>query len=268
MKLSEFLGSRTTDQGVSFEINRDLYGAFEGAFGGVIAVCGLVAARVEEPDRRPVALDCRFLRGIQAGRVEARPSVVRRGRTLSVIDVRVHDEQDELAATALASFVDPEALHPLSDDQMVRPGASVAYAEASPFQLRRSDVPIVGTLEPRMKLTDPGLISTVLEVPWDEPGTGPEAACLVADMAVGPPLERELEGGWVPHPNPDLSVRFIGERSEREVAGVARLERVGAGVAAVRFEVFSGAELIAVGCASSLLLAEEPRWLPRRDRDR
>ncbi len=267
MKLAEFLGARSTDGGTSFEITRDLYGAFEGAFGGIVAVCALAAARAEEPDRRPVALDCRFLRGLQAGRVDARPSVIRRGRTMSVLDVRVHDEHGDLAATALASFVEPGALHPLSDDHMVRPGASVTYAEASPFQLRRSDAPIVGTLGPRLKLTDPGLLSTVLQVPWEEPGTGPEAACLVADMSVGPPLERELEDEWVPHPNPDLSIRFIGERSEHEVAGVARLERVGAGVAAVRFEVFSAAELIAVGCSSSLLLGERPRLLPRRDRE-
>lgn len=267
MKLAEFLGARVTDAGTSFEITRDLYGAFEGAFGGVVAVCCLVAARAEEPDRRPVALDCRFLRGLQAGRVEARTSVIRRGRRLSLIEVRVHDERDGLAAMALASFVEPGALHPLSDDQMVRPGASVTYAEASPFQLRRSDAPIVGTLGPRLKLTDPGLLSTVLQVPWDEPGTAPEAACLVADMAVGPPLERELADDWVPHPNPDLSLRFVGEDSQSEVAGVARLERVGAGLAAIRFEVFSGAELLAVGCASALLLEESQRLLPRRDQD-
>jgi hypothetical protein len=64
----------------------------------------------------------------------------------------------------------------------------------------------------------------------------------------------ELGDEDVPHPNPDLSLRFAVEHTDEEVAGVARLERVGHGVAAVRIEVFSGIELIAVGCSTSLLL--------------
>ena len=171
------------------------------------------------------------------------------------------DGRERLAASATAGFVNEEALYSFDDGEMVRPGASVDYAEASPFQLRRSDAPIVGTLEPRVALTDPGLMATVLQVPWDEEGTGPEAACLAADMSVGPPVARELENGWVPHPNPDLSLRFVGEEVGPEVAGVARLERVAAGVAATRIEVFSGIDLVAIGSSASILLgaANAPR---------
>jgi len=73
-------------------------------------------------------------------------------------------------------------------------------------------------------------------------------------MSVGPPVAAELQGTGTPHPNPDLSLRFTGDDAGPEVAGVARLERIAAGVAAVRIEVFSGVELIAVGCSASLLL--------------
>jgi hypothetical protein len=38
------------------------------------------------------------------------------------------------------------------------------------------------------------------------------------------------------------------------MAGVARLERIAAGVATVRVEVFSGVDLIAVGISTALLL--------------
>jgi acyl-coenzyme A thioesterase PaaI-like protein len=238
-----------------FEMGRELHGAFDGAFGGVIAAAALTAARTVAPGRRPIALDCRFIKGVPAGEVDARVTIVREGRTVTFARVSVTDEAGTLSATADASFVNPEALHRLDDAGMVRPGASITYAEASPWQLRKAEAPIVGTLEPRIALTDPGLLATVLEVPWHEAGRAAEAACLAADMSVGPPVAAELGDHWVPHPNPDLSLRFALENlSTSEVAGVARLERIGSGVAVVRFEVFSGLELIAVGCSSSILL--------------
>jgi hypothetical protein len=68
-------------------------------------------------------------------------------------------------------------------------------------------------------------------------------------------VARDLDGEMA-HPNADLSLRFCADDAGQEIAGVARLERISAGVATVRFEVFSGIELLAVGCASSLLLDE------------
>jgi uncharacterized protein (TIGR00369 family) len=255
MTVLDFLGGSVTDDGMVFKLGRELHGAFEGAFGGVIAAAALSAARTVAEDRRPIALDCRFLKGIAAGMVRARADVVRSGRTVTVARVLVEDEEGTVCATADASLANQEALHPLDDAGMVRPGASITYAEASPWQLRKADAPIVGTLEPRIATTDPGLLATVLRVPWDESDRAAEAACLVADMAVGPPVARELGDHWVPHPNPDLALRFaLEDVDSAEVAGVARLERVGTGVAVVRFEVFAGLDLLAVGCSSSLLL--------------
>jgi acyl-coenzyme A thioesterase PaaI-like protein len=254
MNLYEFLGAEPTDGGLRAEFSREVYGAYDGAFGGIVAAFALAAGRREAPGRRPLALDARFLTPVKAGTVHAEPRVVRAGRTLTVVDVSVRDANGELGATATLSFVDTTLLHELDDAAMVRPGASIAHAEASPFQLRRRDVPIVGTLGPRVALTSADLVATALLVPWEQEHTGPEAACLAADLSVGPSVERELEGEWVPHPNPDLSLRFCGEDAGPEVAGVTRLERVSSGVAAVRIEVFSGIDLIAVGCSSSLLL--------------
>lgn len=259
MTVAEFLGvsdgSADSEEPMTFELGRELHGAFEGAFGGVVAAVALTTARDAAPERRPIALDCRFLRGVPAGEVRARVETVREGRTVTVLRVLVEDAEGDLCATADASLADPAALHPLDDAGMVRPGASIAYAEASPWELRRADAPIVGTLEPRIALTDPGLLATVLKLPWDERDRAPEAACLAADMSVGPPVARELGDHWVPHPNPDLSLRFaVDDVDTDEVAGVARLERVGAGVAVVRFEVFAAMDLVAVGCCSSILL--------------
>jgi hypothetical protein len=97
-------------------------------------------------------------------------------------------------------------------------------------------------------------MATVLRVPFDPAGAAGEAACLVADMAVEPPVVADLGDTWVPHPNVDLSLRFAGQECGPEVAGVARLERIAAGLATVRVEVFSGVDLIAVGLSSTLLL--------------
>jgi acyl-coenzyme A thioesterase PaaI-like protein len=255
MTVIDFLNGSTTSDGMRFKLGRELHGAFEGAFGGVIAAAALTAARTAADERRPIALDCRFLKGLAAGEVHARVETVREGRTVTVVRVLVDDENDDLCATADASFVNQDALHPLDDAGMVRPGVSVAYAEASPWQLRKADAPIVNTLGPRVALTDPGMHATVLQLPWKEAGRAAEAACLAADMSVGPPVADDLGDHWVPHPNPDLSLRFALEEIEvPEVSGVARLERIGAGVAIVRFEVFSGLDLIAVGCSSSVLL--------------
>lgn len=256
--LLEFLSAQTVDDGLRAEVVPEHYGAYEGAFGGLVAALALAAARGRAPDRRPLSLDCRFIRGVRAGAVDVHTTLRRAGRTVSVVEVEVVDGSGEVAATATVGFVDPAQLRSIDDAGMVRPGASVQYAEASPFQLRRARVPVVGTLMPRVALTAAGLVATVLEVPWAEAGTAAEAACLAADMAVGPPVAAELQGTGTPHPNPDLSLRFTGDDAGPEVAGVARLERIAAGVATVRIEVFSGVELIAVGCSASLLLDATP----------
>jgi acyl-coenzyme A thioesterase PaaI-like protein len=67
-------------------------------------------------------------------------------------------------------------------------------------------------------------------------------------------VSADLGDSWVPHPTADLSLRFAGSEAGPEVAGVARLERIAAGLATVRVEVFSGVDLIAVGLSSALLL--------------
>ena len=59
----------------------------------------------------------------------------------------------------------------------------------------------------------------------------------------------------MPHPNPDLSLRFAGDVTGREVAAAGRLERVAGGVALVGIEVRSGHDVVAVGTSCSLLLA-------------
>ena len=100
---------------------------------------------------------------------------------------------------------------------------------------------------------EPG-VATALRVPWDEPGAAAEAACLPADMCVGPPVALGLAGEAVAHPNPDLSLRFAGPVKGTAVIGVGRTARVHAGLATVSIQVWSASGLVALGISSSMLL--------------
>ena len=84
-----------------------------------------------------------------------------------------------------------------------------------------------------------------------------EAACLAADLAVGPPVAEACADRWVPHPNPDLALRFTSVHGAgEEVVGIGRLAGVDAGLAAVTVDVRRGdGRRLAVGVATSVLLA-------------
>jgi hypothetical protein len=61
---------------------------------------------------------------------------------------------------------------------------------------------------------------------------------------------------WVPHANPDLSLRFGAPAHGDPVVGVGRLRGIQAGLALVGIEVFAGGSLAAIGVSYSLLLQQ------------
>jgi hypothetical protein len=253
--LSEFLGAERGDDGAwRYEIPQELYGAFGGAFGGLVAAAALHAARSVTPGRRPVSLDCRFLRQLPAGTTTVTPSVVRAGRTLTAVDVDVTGSDGRLSSTASIGFADQEAL---ADRTLERSGGTAVprYDDADPWSGPvPADVPMIRTLEPRLARMGPA-IASILRAPWSEPGTTPELACLAGDLCVGPPVASALADDWTPHPNPDVSLRFTTGEAGDEVAGLGILVRMAAGIATTAIEVRSGSELLAVGVSCSLLLA-------------
>lgn len=116
------------------------------------------------------------------------------------------------------------------------------------------EVPIITTFAPLATARGDRGIGTSLPVPWDTPGNDAEAACLAADFCAGPPVAGAFPGEWIPHPNPDLSLRFNVAPVAAIVTGMGRLERISSGLAVVRIEVWSGGQLAAIGISSSLLL--------------
>jgi len=242
--------TRHADGDWSFALPEAFHGAFGGAFGGLIAACAVLASRDLAPGRTPSAADCRFLRGVPAGRARVRATMVRSGRSLSCVSVDASDEADRLAARALISFVDRAALRDVRRAAAAPPGAWTPFDDAQPWP---AVAPIVTTLEARTVWSGRQGIATAVRVPWDPAGSA-EAACLAGDMSVGPPLAAAASGEGVSTPNPDLSLRFCGEVTTDAVIGLARTERADGGVAAVAVSVWSGDALVAVGVSSALLL--------------
>lgn len=253
MNIHELLGAdRVSDGEWRFTIGRELHGAFGGAFGGVLAACALQAARDLAPGRGPAALDCRFLRGLPAGTARVTPELLHSGRSLSCVSVDVLDERDRLATRATVSLVDPEALSRVRRPGPEPPATWTPFDEAWPWP---AVAPIVATFGARSVGSGEWGIASALRVPWEGTDTSAEAACLAGDLCVGPPVAVSMSTEPVSHPNPDLSLRFCGEVTTPVVVGVGRTERAEAGVAAVGIEVWSGAELVAIGASTSLLLS-------------
>jgi acyl-coenzyme A thioesterase PaaI-like protein len=249
--LEKFLGAEPAGEGAwRFDVPRELHGAFGGAFGGIVAACSLIAARSAAPGRVPNALDCRFVRGLPAGTATARVTVLHSGRSLSTIAIDLLSSEDKLCTRSTISLVDPSLLVPI-ERRAREPGAWKPHADASQWP---AVAPIISTIDCRLVGNDENGMATAMKIPWDsDPSSSAESASMAADMAVGPPLGRLASEG-ASTPNPDLSLRFCGEVTEKEIVGVGRLVRAGGGIAAIEVEVWSSGSLVAIGVSTALLL--------------
>lgn len=254
-----FLGTERQGPGAfKFGLGEHLHGAFGGTFGGVVAACAVRVARDLAPGRVPISLDVRFLRGL-TGAAEAESTLLHEGRSLATVSVDLRDGHGRPAARATVGLVAPGELHPLEREAGALPNVDGAQARAwqAPAGVA---IPIVATLSPYAASAGEWGVATGFRVPWEDAGAGPEAVCLAADMCVGPPVAAALGGRWLPHPNPDLSLRFAGVQPEgSEVVAAGRLEGVAAGVALVRIAVWRGGVLAGVGVSCSLLLGQVRR---------
>lgn len=235
-----------------------LHGAYGGAFGGLLAAMSVAVARETVPGRRPFALDCQFLRGLGGNDAVIASEVVRSGRSLSAVAVTIAEE-GRIATRATVLLADLAALDDweVGDAGQSPSGTTGAKPWRHPPGRR---VGIIDTLAPRSNREPGGGVAATIQIPWPEPETdaGAEAACLAADIATGPPVEAAFDGEWRPHPNPDLSLRFLPRpMSSTEITGVGRLEGVVGGVAMMTLQVWSAGSLAAVG-ASTALVAPAP----------
>ena len=252
MDVIEFLGGKQEGDGRwAFALGEHINGAFGGVFGGAIAAACLTAARDVAPGRAPAGIDCRFLRALVGG-AAVTATVVHEGRTLSAVDVEVTDGRGRRTTVAGVTLVNLEVLHPMSvdADRLDIPEAGGGVDWRNPPS---AFAPIIEVLSPRMAKAADGGIACTIQVPWDEDALSPEAMCMAGDLAVGPPVGGALEA-WVPHPNPDVSLRFGAPTATDPLVGVGRLKGIQSGIALVGIDVFGGGVLAATGVSYSLLL--------------
>lgn len=253
--VTEFLGARPDGDGSwTFALGERVHGAFGGVFGGAVAAACVLAARPAAAGRRPFSLHTTFVRGLATPTCTATVGVVNAGRTVTTVAVDLHDEAGKAAARSTVTFAAPEALSSQSDAGAV-PVPEFGDEGTRVSMSLAGNPPIVEVMEPRIVGRPSGGYAHAVRVPWDPDGaSAAEASCMAADFCVGIPVGAALTQ-IVPMPNPDLSVRFVGERPSAELVGVGRLAGIDDGVAATQVEVWTpGGRLVAVGLSSAVLL--------------
>lgn len=270
MSAAEFLGAERTATGTfAFSMGTHLHGAFGGVFGGGIAAATLVAARSVTDDRRPISLHCTFVRTLSTASQTATAEVLNEGRTVTTVGVELLDGERRTAARAVVTFAADDALHPLDA------AGPVAVPELSPFEEgwelplpKGVEARVMRTLPLRITGTPAGGFAHAIRVPWEAPVDVAEGATVTADYCAGLPVGAAVgpEGTRIPVPNPDLSLRFVGDAWGDLLVGVGRLARIDRGAAGTLVEVWTGPDdtwkpdddrvsLLAVGLSSAVMLA-------------
>jgi acyl-coenzyme A thioesterase PaaI-like protein len=232
----------------------------------------LAVARAAVPERSPRSLHAQIVRSMQSGPARATATVRYAGRTVATVEVNLFDQRRKLAAIALLTMVTPDAVAAEYDRAVAAPPFRVTEVPIPPAADTRW-APITATLQmatrgetvalkaENVRSNVDGSVAGVLEcvVPWDDlEATGPEAACLVADAAVGLPLMDSYIPVKHVGPNADLTLRFSTAPATRVIAAASTLLSVQRGTATVGVEVQAGDNQLAHGLATSLLLQAAP----------
>jgi acyl-coenzyme A thioesterase PaaI-like protein len=249
-----------------FELGEHLESNWGAIYGGAVAAGMLSVARSGAPEYAPRSLHLQMVRALPRGHAHAVANVRHAGRTVTTVQVDLHDARGKLAATGLATLVAPDAvardLHdttatsfdirttpnplpiktPIHDSlRMIREedGVSLrAWGENLPSSVTGGRSPI-GTIT----------------VPWDDLEiTGPEVACLAADPLVG----MAVYWSGLPHevlgPNADLTLRFTTAPATRVLETSGTVLSVQHGTATVAIEVQAGDQQLAHGLSTALLM--------------
>jgi hypothetical protein len=265
--VSDFLGGPTPDgDGWCFEFGERLRANWGDVIhGGAVAAGMLAVARAAVPECSPRSLHVQIVRSVPAGPAWATAAVRHPGRTVTTVEVELFDQRRKLAAIALVALVTPDAVAAQYDRAIAAPPFQVTEIPVPPIPEARV-APIVASLQmaPRgetvglkaldLRASVDGTATSVCEciVPWDDlETTGPEAACLIADAAVGLPFM----DSYIPlehvGPNADLTLRFSTAPATRLIAAAPTLLSVQRGTATVGVEVQAGANQLAHGLATS-----------------
>jgi acyl-coenzyme A thioesterase PaaI-like protein len=234
---------------------------------GALAAGMLAVARAAAPDRSPRSMHVQIVRSVPSGPAWAKAEVRHPGRTVATVEVDLYDQRQKLAAIALLTMVTPDAVAAEFDRTVASPSFRITEIPLPPPPESRN-APIIATLgmAPRgaqvglkaanLRSSVDGSVTSVMEcvVPWDDlEVTGPEAACLIADAAIGLPfLDSYIPLEYV-GPNADLTLRFSTAPATRVLSAAGTIPSVQRGTATVGIEVQAGEHQLAHGLATSLL---------------
>jgi acyl-coenzyme A thioesterase PaaI-like protein len=254
-----FGGIRDSEQedAWSFELDKRFNGAFGGTNGGVLSAISIFVAR-QVSGRRPASIDSRYISGFRPGNARVVVKTVKEGRTLTVMDVDVVDARDRVCTHSVVTLVEQGALatHVQQSDHLAPPQGLADWDDGKPWRQPKGpmEIPLIETFEPTALGGSDQTTITGTRVIWRESGTSAEAACIAADISVGPPVARAVRGA-ASTPNPDLSLRFCGSSEPaRFLAASCTLRTIDRGLAATSIEVWNGAELVAIGISTTTCL--------------
>jgi acyl-coenzyme A thioesterase PaaI-like protein len=260
----DYLGAEEVDDTAwRLHLPRSIHGAFGGVTGGALGAAAVAIARRSALGRVAVGLDIHFLRGLASEDATATVEVLTSGRSLTIVRVEMVDDQGRRTTTARVGFAEPSALEPIdtavAESALGPPPADIREI-SKPWRAPQGvEVPIIDTAQPRAARVNDA-VATVVAIPWAPDADGAEGACLAADLSVGPPVDAVLpKGTWVPHPNPDVSLRFAGPVTSSDLVAVATCRRVARGVATVESEVWDADQLVASAISTSLFMAQKSR---------
>jgi acyl-coenzyme A thioesterase PaaI-like protein len=240
-----------------YQLDSELNGGFGGTNGGVLAAICVNTAQSVCPDRRPIGLDARFIRGFKPGLARVESTILNQGRSLSTICVDLFSQENKLTTRGTVTLVVPDALAQVNvDDTPPAIDHLLPYSEGRIWkQPPRQEIPLIETFKPRILGRSDSGIATAVDTIWDEQGALAEACCIAADISVGPPVASALRGKTLAMPNPDLSLRFTGlEFTPAWLVSICHLESIRNGIATTRLEVRDGQTLLAVGISTTTCL--------------
>ncbi|MCZ6710216.1 MAG: thioesterase family protein [Gammaproteobacteria bacterium] len=246
----------SNEEAWTFEIDQRFNGAFGGTNGGVLSAISVHVAR-QQSGRRAASIDSRYIRGFRPGTARVVSRLVNKGRTLTVMDVDIVDAQDRLCTHSVVTLVEPSALAVgIQHRGPVMPPDIAIWEDGKPWRAPSAPmvIPLIETFEPTALGGGDSMTITGTRVVWRESGTSAEAACIAADISVGPPVARAVRSAAAT-PNPDLSLRFCGSSDPAEfLAACCTLRTIDGGLASTSIDVWNGADLIAVGVSTTTCL--------------
>lgn len=249
-----FGGSRLATGHWTFDLKENINGAFGGTTGGVLAALGVYVARDLALERAVASVDVRFIRSFRPGVATAVGTVINEGRTLSTVQVDISNEEGKLCTRALVSLVNTQTLGEIDHPGIEMPVGLLEADQGKPWGKPKPpmQIPLLDTFEPCFRGKTSSGTAVGVKTLWDGNQHSAEAACIAADLSVGPPVMSALNGQRLATPNPDISLRFCDQsKLPRSLAACCRLESLVAGLATTRIEVWADDALLAIGISST-----------------